>query len=52
MSYHTCEYCGANLDPGEKCDCKEEDLKLEEWIILRKMVKPPSDEGKVVKVDK
>jgi len=19
--YHTCEYCGANLDPGEICDC-------------------------------
>ena len=19
--YHTCPYCGANLDPGEKCDC-------------------------------
>lgn len=19
--YWTCPYCGANLDPGEKCDC-------------------------------
>lgn len=19
--YHTCPVCGANLDPGEKCDC-------------------------------
>lgn len=19
--YYTCPYCGANLDPGEKCDC-------------------------------
>ncbi len=19
--YHTCPECGANLDPGEKCDC-------------------------------
>ena len=19
--YHTCKYCGANLDPGESCDC-------------------------------
>lgn len=19
--YHTCEVCGANLDPGERCDC-------------------------------
>ena len=23
MSYYiTCNRCGANLDPGEKCDCK------------------------------
>lgn len=20
--YNTCCYCGANLDPNEKCDCK------------------------------
>ncbi len=24
MSYYrTCPYCGAHLDPGETCDCKE-----------------------------
>lgn len=22
--YHTCPICGANLDPGERCDCEEE----------------------------
>ncbi len=22
--YRSCPYCGANLDPGERCDCKEE----------------------------
>ena len=22
--YRTCPYCGANLDPGERCDCQEE----------------------------
>ena len=22
--YHTCEYCGANLDPGESCDCQKQ----------------------------
>ena len=22
--YHTCPRCGANLDPGERCDCKQE----------------------------
>ena len=21
MYYHTCPYCGANLDPDEHCDC-------------------------------
>ena len=20
--YRSCPHCGANLDPGEKCDCK------------------------------
>lgn len=20
--YHTCPYCGCNLDPGERCDCR------------------------------
>ena len=24
MYYTTCPYCGAHLDPGEKCDCREE----------------------------
>lgn len=23
MGYNTCPECGANLDPGEKCDCEE-----------------------------
>ena len=22
--YRTCPYCGANLDPGETCDCRRE----------------------------
>ena len=21
--YETCPYCGASLDPGEKCDCRQ-----------------------------
>lgn len=24
MGYKICPYCGASLDPGEKCDCQEE----------------------------
>ena len=22
--YYTCPNCGANLDPGERCDCEKE----------------------------
>lgn len=25
--YNTCPYCGANLDPGEPCDCMKEKEK-------------------------
>ena len=24
MYYNECSLCGANLDPGEPCDCQEE----------------------------
>ncbi len=23
--YQTCPCCGANLDPGERCDCEKEE---------------------------
>lgn len=23
MYYNECSFCGANLDPGEKCECQE-----------------------------
>lgn len=23
MYFSECEYCGSNLDPGERCDCLE-----------------------------
>lgn len=23
MNYYTCGICGANLDPGETCECKK-----------------------------
>lgn len=26
MYYKTCECCGAALDPGEQCDCKEANM--------------------------
>ncbi len=25
MGNNICPYCGAHLDPGEKCDCREDD---------------------------
>ena len=25
MSYKICPYCGAHLDPGEVCDCREKE---------------------------
>ena len=24
MYFHSCKYCGSNLDPGEVCDCRKE----------------------------
>ena len=23
--YHSCPYCGSNLDPGERCDCQDKE---------------------------
>lgn len=28
--YHTCPVCGANLDPGEQCDCERSIDSLED----------------------
>lgn len=28
--YWTCPICGANLDPGESCDCQEDNKDEEE----------------------
>lgn len=31
MSYYReCPYCGASLDPGERCDCRDEEKKEDE----------------------
>ncbi len=32
MIYRTCSKCGANLDPGERCDCEEEQRKTESYF--------------------
>ncbi len=28
--FHTCQYCGSNLDPGEICDCTSQSVKKAE----------------------
>lgn len=33
--YTTCPHCGANLDPGERCDCQD-----------KKGAEPPQEEQK------
>lgn len=35
MGYRTCPYCGANLDPDEKCDCREEEDEDSATAIVR-----------------
>ena len=25
--YRECPYCGAHLDPGERCDCRDREVK-------------------------
>ena len=34
MKNRICEYCGAALDYGERCDCREDELWAEEIISL------------------
>lgn len=38
MAYYTlCPNCGARLDPGEKCDCREQAKKnAEKWEKMTK----------------
>ena len=38
MSYYNiCEHCGSNLDPGEKCDCmeqqEEKEIRMKEKVF-------------------
>lgn len=37
MSYfRTCPCCGSNLDPGEKCDCRKEEIREPKRILTWK----------------
>lgn len=38
MSYYKpCKYCGANLDPDEECDCRQEDPMEVNTLNTKKM---------------
>ena len=32
LAYKTCPECGANLDPGEVCDCNKPGNELESYL--------------------
>ena len=34
--YWTCPYCGANLDPGESCDCRKEHNPADDYKLVQK----------------
>lgn len=42
MKYTVCSKCGANLDPGEKCDCKP--MKQTVTDILHEVIQKMCDE--------
>lgn len=33
--YRECPYCGAFLDPGETCDCRDEEMKRQQRVRKR-----------------
>lgn len=33
--YNPCPDCGANLDPGERCDCRTRKAELRESVALK-----------------
>ncbi len=38
--YRTCPRCGANLDPGERCDCELEEEEARERLLQALVVDP------------
>ena len=46
MAYYTvCPCCGANLDPGEKCDCMDARAGMEEFF--RDHMETETDSGQL-----
>ena len=44
--YHTCSICGATLDPGEKCDCR--DLEALREKVMAAVLALPQDKQQLV----
>lgn len=42
--YNTCQNCGANLDPGEVCECKAKLTKQEIIAEITELAKKMTDE--------
>lgn len=38
--YNVCPLCGANLDPGEKCDCEDERDSMRTFYMESTRVEP------------
>ena len=38
--YITCPYCGNNLDPGERCDCRDEIVREQSPAAVKEKHKP------------
>lgn len=43
--YNTCPKCGANLDPGEKCDCESKEKEKREFLFEH--IKVDSETGQL-----
>ncbi len=41
MYYRTCPYCGAHLDPGERCDCQDKEKEAAPLQRERPQAKTP-----------
>ena len=42
MKYTVCKYCGATLDHGERCECREDELWAEELVMLEGLRSTPA----------
>ena len=38
--YNVCPDCGCSLDPGEKCDCKNEEAQRQDYFSRHLVMEP------------